>query len=79
MTVVSPIDVEPMSPTVVEVDEVVGKDDGDTGDELVLDEDEEGGRAVGMGVAAAAEEEQCRRPDGAAEAARLGARRRCSK
>jgi hypothetical protein len=29
-----------MSPAVVGVDEVVGEDDGDTGDELVLDGDE---------------------------------------
>ena len=36
----------PMSPTVVGVDEVVGVDDGNADDELVLDEDEGGGRAA---------------------------------
>ena len=35
-----------MSPTVVGVDEVVGEDDGNAGDRLVLDEDEGGGRAA---------------------------------
>ena len=47
----------PMSPAVVGVDEVVGVDDGDAGDALVLDEDEGGGR-VAMGVATAAAEEE---------------------
>jgi hypothetical protein len=61
-TVVAPIGVGPMSPTVVGVDEVVGEDDGDAGDGLVLDVDE-GGRqaaAAAMGVAAAATEEERR-------------------
>ena len=56
-----------MSPAVVGVDEVVGVDDGDAGDGLVLDEDEGVGRAAAAAtgvVAAAAEEEQLRRPDG---------------
>ena len=50
----------PMSPTVVGVDEVVGVDDSDAGDELVLDKDEGGGRAVATAteVAAAAKEER---------------------
>ena len=39
MTVATPIGMAPMSPTVVGVDEVVGEDDDDAGDELVLDED----------------------------------------
>ena len=30
-----------MSPATLGVDEVVGEDDGDAGDELVLDEDED--------------------------------------
>ena len=48
--VVAPIGVGPMSPTVVEVDEVVGEDDSDAGDGLVLHEDKGGGRAaVSMG------------------------------
>ena len=66
-TVAAPIGAGPMSPAVVGVDEAVGVDDGDAGDGLVLDEDEGGGRAaaVATGIAAAA--------------ARLGARRRCSK
>ena len=45
-TVEAPISVGPMSPAVVGGDEVVGVDDGDAGDELVLDEDEGGGRAA---------------------------------
>ena len=59
MTVAAPIDAGPLSPAVVRVDEVVGVDDGDAGDGLVLDEDEVGGRA-----AAAAEEERRQQPDG---------------
>ena len=67
-TVAAPIGVGPMSPVVVGVDEVVGVDDGDAGDELVLDEDEGGGRAAAAATkvaAAAAKEEQQRRPEGA--------------
>ena len=66
-TVAASIGAGPMSPTVVGVDEVVGVDDGDAGDGLVLDEDEGVGRAAAAAtgvVAAAAEEEQLRRPDG---------------
>ena len=55
-TVVAPIGTGPMSPAVVGVDEAGGVDDGDAGDELVLDEDEGGGR-----VAAAAREGARRR------------------
>ena len=40
-TVAAPVGVVPMSPAVVGVDEVAGEDDGNAGDELVLDEDEE--------------------------------------
>ena len=46
-TVAAPIGAGPMSPAVVGVDEVVGVDDGDAGDGLVLDEDE--GRWTGGG------------------------------
>ena len=55
-TVAVPIGVRPMLPAVVGVDEVVGVDDGDAGNGLVLDEDEGGGRAAtaATGVAAAA-------------------------
>ena len=55
-TVAAPIGAGPMSPAVVGVDEVVGVDDGDAGDGLVLDEDEGGGRATttAIGVAAVA-------------------------
>ena len=61
--VVAPIGVGPMSPAVVGVDEVVGVDDGDASDGLVLDEDEGGGRVVAaaMKVAAAAAKEERRR------------------
>ena len=45
-TIAASIGAGPMSPTVVGVDEVVGVDDGDAGDGLVLDEDEGGGRAA---------------------------------
>ena len=65
-TVAAPIGTGPMSPAVVGVDEAIGVDDDDTGDGLVLDEDEGGGRAA---TAAS----------GVAAAARLGARRRWSK
>ena len=41
-TIAASIGAVPMSPTVVRVDEVDGVDDGDAGDELVLDEDEVG-------------------------------------
>ena len=65
MTVAAPIGARPMLPAVVGVDKVVGVDDGNTGDGLVLDEDERGGRAAAACVvAAAAKEEQRRRPDG---------------
>ena len=62
-TIAAPIGAGPMSPTVVGVDEVVGVDDGDAGDGLVLDEDEGGGRAAAAatGVAAAAAEEERQR------------------
>jgi hypothetical protein len=53
-TVAAPIGVGPMSPTVVGVDEVVRVDDGDAGDELVLNKDEGGGRRRGSGERAAA-------------------------
>ena len=45
-TVATPIGAGPVSPAVVGVDEVVGVDDGDADDRLVLDEDEGGGRAA---------------------------------
>ena len=58
-TIAASIGAGPMSPTVVRVDEVVGVDDGDAGDGLVLDEDEGGGRAAtASGVAVVAEEER---------------------
>ena len=62
-TIAASIGAGPMSPTVVGVDEVVGVDDGDAGDGLVLDEDEGGGRAASaaMGVAAVAAKEERRR------------------
>ena len=61
-TIAAPIGAGPMSPAVVGVDEAVGVDDGDAGDELVLDEDEGGGRAAAaMEVAAAAAKEERRR------------------
>ena len=61
-TVAAPIGAGPMSPAVVGVDEAVGVDDGDAGDELVLDEDEGGGRAAtAIEVAAAAKEGRRRR------------------
>jgi hypothetical protein len=61
-TVAAPIGAGPMSPAVVGVDEVVGVDDGDAGDGLVLDEDEGGGpAAAATGVAVAAAEEERRR------------------
>ena len=57
-TIAASIGAGPMSPTVVGVDEVVGVDDGDAGDGLVLDEDEGGGRAA---AAVVAKEERRRR------------------
>ena len=45
-TVAAAIGAGPMSPTVVGVDEVVGVDDSDAGDGVVLDEDVVGGRAA---------------------------------
>lgn len=65
-TLAVPIGAGPMSPAVVGVEEVVGVDDDDAGDGLVLDEDERGGRAAAAatGVAAAAAEEERRQPDG---------------
>ena len=62
-TVAAPIGVGPMSLAFVGVDEAVGVDDGDAGDELVLDEDEGGGRAAAaaIGVVAAAAKEARRR------------------
>ena len=66
-TVAAPIGAGPMSPAVVGVDEVVGVDDGDAGDELVLDEDEGGGRAAAAATelaTAGAKEERRRQPDG---------------
>ena len=69
-TVAATISAGPMSPAVVGVDEVVGVDDGDAGDGLVLDEDEGGGRAAAAATgvaAAAAEEERRRRPDGSGD------------
>ena len=46
-TIAASICTGPKSPTVVGVDEVLGVDDGDAGDGLVLDEDE--GRRTGGG------------------------------
>ena len=48
-TVAAQIGGKPMSPAVVGVDEVVGVDDCDAGDELVLDEEEGGGLAAQLG------------------------------
>ena len=53
-TVTALIGTGPMLPAVVGVDEVVEVDDGDAGDELVLDEDEGGGRAAASTEVAAA-------------------------
>ena len=53
-TIAASICAGPMSPTVVGVDEVVGVDDGDAGDGLVLDEDEGGGRAAAAATKVAA-------------------------
>ena len=50
-TVAAPIGAGPMLPAVVGVDEAVGVDDSDASDGLVLDEDEEGGRATGVAAA----------------------------
>ena len=47
-TIAASIGAGPMSPTVVGVDEVVGVDDGDVGDGLVLDEDEGGAPKQGF-------------------------------
>ena len=66
-TIAASISTGPMSPMVVGVDEVVGVDDGDACDGLVLDEDERGGRvaAAAMEVATVtAKEERRRRPHG---------------
>ena len=63
-TVAAPIGEGPMSPAVVGVDEAVGVDDGDAGDELVLDEDEVGWTGCGGsygGSRAAAKEERRQR------------------
>ena len=69
-TIAVSIGAGPTSPTVVGVDEVVGVDDGDAGDGLVLDKDERGGRAAASATevaAAAAKEERQRRPDGSGD------------
>ena len=60
MTIAAPIGAGPMSPT------VVGVDDGDADDGLVLDEDEQGGWAAAVTEVAAAvtKEEWQRQPDG---------------
>ena len=73
-TVAMPIGAGPMSPAVVGVDEAVGVDDGDAGDELVLDEVEVGWTGGGGSYEGS-------RGGGSltAAAARLGVRRRCSK
>ena len=62
-TIAASIGAGPMSPTMVGVDEVVGVDDDDAGDGLVLDEDERAGRAAAAAteVAAAAAKEERRR------------------
>ena len=61
-TVAAPIGARPMSPAIVGVDEMVGIDDGDAGNGLVLDEYEGGGRAAAATwVAAAAAKEERRR------------------
>ena len=56
--VAAPIGVGPMLLAVIGVDEVVGVDDGDTGNGLMLYEDEGGGRAAATMVAAAATKEE---------------------
>ena len=59
MTIAASIGAGPMSPTVVGVDEVVGVDDNDTCDRLVLHEDEgDGWAAAATEVAAAAAKEE---------------------
>ena len=65
-TIAASIGTGPMLPTVVGVDEVVGVNDGDADNRLVMYEDEGGGRAAAaaMGVAAAATKEERRWPDG---------------
>ena len=74
-TIVASIGAGPMSPTVVGVDEVVGVDDGDAGDGLVLDEDEGGWTGGGYGDSGG----DNRRRAAAAAAAKLGVWRWCSK
>ena len=49
MTVAAPIGAVPMSPTVVGVYEVIGEDDDDAGNELVLEKDEGGGCVTRLG------------------------------
>ena len=63
-TIAAPIGAGPMSPTVVGVDEVVGVDDDDAGDGLVLGRRRRGGRAAAAATkvaVAAAKEERPRR------------------
>ena len=76
MTIAAFINAGPMSPTVVGVDEVVGVDDGDAGDRLVLGRRRRGWTGgVGGGYEGSGGGGQRR----AAAAARLGVWRRCSK
>ena len=75
-TVAAPIGTGPMSPAVVGVDEAVGVDDDDAGDELVLDEDEVGWTG-GDGSYGGSRGGGQRRATAAV--ARLGVRQRCSK
>ena len=74
MTIAAPIGAGPMSPTVVGVDEVVGVDDGDDGDGLVLGQRPKGVDGRRGGYKGSDGDSQRR----AAAAARLGVRRRCS-
>ena len=62
-TIAASISAWPMAPTVVKADEVVGVDDGDAGDGLVLGRRQRGGRAAAAArwVAAAAAKEERRR------------------
>ena len=57
-TIAASIGAGPMSPTVVGVDEVVGVDDGDAGDGLVLGRRRRGGGVAATKVAAAAAKEE---------------------
>ena len=73
-TIAESIGAGPTSPTVVGVDEVVGVDDGDAGDGLVL-----GRRRMGWTGGGGGYEGSGGGGLTAAATARLGVRRRCSK